>query len=61
MPSVPRIRETALTFQINNLFNVRYEPNGYSFSYLYGGQLNTENFFFPMAGIHFMAGLTFKW
>lgn len=61
MPSVPRIRETSLTFQINNLFNVRYEPNGYTYSYQYGGQLTTENFFFPMAGIHFMTGLTFKW
>ena len=60
-PTIPGVRETSLTLQLNNLFDVRYEPNGYTFSYVYGGSLITENFFYPMAGMHFMAGLTLKW
>jgi iron complex outermembrane receptor protein len=39
---------------------VMYEPNGYSFSYYYGGELITENYYYPMAGINFMAGLNLK-
>jgi iron complex outermembrane receptor protein len=57
----PRIvNEIQLIAQINNLINVRYEPNGYSFSYYYGGELQTENFYYPMAGINCMLGLNVK-
>ncbi len=42
---------------IANLFNQEYEPNGYTYSYIYGEKI-TENFYFPMAGINFMAGLS---
>ncbi len=46
--------------QCNNLFSKKYEPNGYTFSYVYGGSLNTENYYFPMALINIMAGLNIK-
>ena len=46
--------------QLNNVFNAKYEPNGYTFSYYYGGSLQTENFFFPMAGTNFMLALNCK-
>lgn len=42
--------------QLNNVFNKKYEANGYSFSYIYGG-LITENFYFPMAPFNCMAGI----
>lgn len=42
---------------IANLFNQEYEPNGYTYSYIYGDKI-TENFYFPMAGINFLAGVT---
>jgi len=53
-------KETNLILQLNNVFNKKYEPNGYSFSYIYGGELTTENFYFPMAGFNFMVGLNLK-
>ncbi|MBC7850059.1 MAG: TonB-dependent receptor [Chitinophagaceae bacterium] len=53
-------KETNLVLQINNVFDTDYEPNGYTFSYQYGGALVTENFFFPMAGRNFMVGLNVK-
>ncbi len=55
------IREMSFTFLVNNLFNNMYEPNGYTYSYQYGGQLINANYFFPMAGTNFMVGLNLKW
>ncbi len=52
--------ELNITGQVNNLFNKKYEPNGYTFSYIYGGDTVTENFYFPMAGINFMIGVNIK-
>ena len=46
--------------QVNNLSSTKYEPNGYTFSYVSGGSLTTENYYFPMATINFMAGLNIK-
>ncbi len=53
-------RSTSFILQLNNVFNKKYEPNGYSFSYIYGGALTTENFYFPMAGFNLMAGLNLR-
>jgi iron complex outermembrane recepter protein len=54
------LKETNLVLQLNNVFNKKYEPNGYSFSYIYGGELITENFYFPMAGFNWMLGVNLK-
>ncbi|NJL13865.1 MAG: TonB-dependent receptor [Microscillaceae bacterium] len=46
-----------LTFLLNNLLATRYEPNGYTYGYLLGQTRIDENFYFPQAGRHFLAGL----
>jgi iron complex outermembrane receptor protein len=46
-----------LVLQVNNLFDRKYEPNGYTFSYFYNAKLNTENYYFPMAGRNWMVGV----
>src|SRR5690606_31963961 len=51
------VKNATMIFQVNNIFNKMYEPNGYTFSYIYGGELTTENFYFPMAGTNFMVAL----
>jgi len=56
----PSIRQIDLVFQLNNVFNRRYEPNGYTYSSFYGGNLVTENFYFPMAGTNFMFAVNIK-
>jgi iron complex outermembrane receptor protein len=53
-------KETTLVVQVNNIFNKKYEPNGYTFSYYSGGSLATENYYFPMAGTNFMASVNIK-
>jgi iron complex outermembrane receptor protein len=58
--SFPPIREMDIIFQLNNVFNRKYEPNGYTYSSFYGGSIVTENFYFPMAGTNFMLALNIK-
>jgi iron complex outermembrane receptor protein len=54
------IKETRLILQVNNILNKKYESNGYTFSYIDGGRLQTENYVFPMAGTNFMLGVEIK-
>jgi iron complex outermembrane receptor protein len=54
------LKQTDFILQLNNIFSKKYEPNGYSFSYIYGGALTTENYYFPMAPFNFMAGVNVR-
>jgi iron complex outermembrane receptor protein len=54
------MREIDISFLANNIFNRLYESNGYTYSYLYGGQQTTENYYYPQAGFNFLAALTLK-
>ena len=54
------IRSIGITVAVNNLFNEQYESNGYTWGYIYGGQRIVENFYYPQAGVNYLAGLTFK-
>jgi iron complex outermembrane receptor protein len=54
------IKEIGVNLLLNNIFSEQYEPNGYTFSYIYGGQTTTENYYYPQAGFNFLAGLTLK-
>lgn len=54
-------REAGLSLALNNIFDRLYESNGYTFSYIYGNQLTTQNYYFPQAGFNWLLGLTLKW
>jgi iron complex outermembrane receptor protein len=54
------LKEVNIIGQVNNLFGKKYEPNGYTFSYIYGGQTTTENYYFPMAGTNFMLAVNIR-
>jgi iron complex outermembrane receptor protein len=45
---------------VNNIFNALYSNNGYTFSYIYGDQTTTENFYYPQAGRNFMFRILMK-
>ncbi|SNS07839.1 iron complex outermembrane recepter protein [Belliella buryatensis] len=57
------VNNLEFTLMVYNIFNQLYEPNGYTFSYFLPGegetgrQLVTENFYYPMAGTNFLAGV----
>ncbi|MEP6674520.1 MAG: TonB-dependent receptor plug domain-containing protein [Ferruginibacter sp.] len=53
-------KETNVILQLNNIFSKKYEPNGYSYSYISGGTVNTENYYFPMAPRNFMIGVNVR-
>ena len=53
-------KEIQFGLMINNVLNQMYVNNGYTFSYAYGGQTTTENFYYPQAGRNFMARVLLK-
>jgi iron complex outermembrane receptor protein len=48
------------TLLMNNVLNSMYSSNGYTYSYLYAGELTTENFQYPQAGFNFLLGLNIR-
>lgn len=53
-------KEWKIIGQVNNIFNKKYEPNGYTYSYVYDGNITADNYYFPMAGTNFMLGLNMR-
>jgi iron complex outermembrane receptor protein len=51
---VPFAKELGISLGVYNFFNTRYEANGYTFSYRAGGNLITENYYYPQAGINWL-------
>jgi iron complex outermembrane receptor protein len=54
------LKETNLILQVNNIFNRKYEPNGYTYNYFYNGALSVNNYYFPMGGTNFMLAVNIK-
>jgi len=54
------LSNTTIIAQVNNVFNRKYEPNGYTFSYFSSGAFTTENYYFPMAGTNYMLALNIR-
>lgn len=46
--------------QVNNVFDRKYEPNGYTYAYVLDGSVAADNYYFPMAGTNFMVGVNIK-
>ena len=53
------VKNIGLGLLVNNIFNTLYASNGYTFSYIYGGQV-TENFYYPQAETNFLLSLNVK-
>ena len=53
-------KELKIGVLVNNVFDYLYENNGYTFSYIYGGESTTENYYYPQAGRNFLARITFN-
>lgn len=54
------LKNIGLTLLVNNVFSELYEANGYTFSYMYGGNFTTENFYYPQATRNFLLSLSLK-
>ena len=53
-------KEIELGLLLNNIFDHKYESNGYTYSFLAGGETTTANFYYPQAGFNVMSNLTVK-
>ncbi|MFS8082273.1 MAG: TonB-dependent receptor [Ginsengibacter sp.] len=53
-------KDMEFIFGVNNFFNKRYESSGYTYNYFSGGQVQVENYYFPMAGVNFIAAINIK-
>ena len=51
------MKRISFNIAVYNIFNKVYESNGYTWGYQGGGNDIRENFYYPQAGTHFMAGL----
>jgi iron complex outermembrane recepter protein len=54
------VKEINCSLLINNVFDITYESNGYTYSYRFSGQRVTENFYFPQAGRNFLLAVGVK-
>jgi len=54
------LTEANIILQVNNIFNKRYEPSGYTYNYISSGELVVNNYYFPMAGTNFMVAVNIK-
>ena len=54
------LKEVNVILQVNNMFSEKYEPNGYTYNYISGGELVVNNYYFPMAGTNFMVGVNLR-
>jgi iron complex outermembrane receptor protein len=54
------VKNLNLSLLVNNIFNEKYESNGYSFGYIYDNNLITENYYYPQAGTNFLLSLNAK-
>lgn len=54
------MQEITFTFLLNNVFNERYESNGYTYAYLTEGKVVADNWYYPQAGRNFLTGVRIK-
>lgn len=54
------MKNIGLNLLINNILNVEYESNGYTWGYMWDGSLYQQNNYYPQAGINFLAGVNLR-
>jgi len=54
------LKEITLSVLVNNIFDKKYESNGYTWGYLAHFYEARENYYYPQAGMNFLAMVTLK-
>jgi iron complex outermembrane receptor protein len=57
-PVIEKVKRAAFTLSLYNVLDARYSSNGYTYSGYIGGLRSDYNFYYPQAGIHWMAGVS---
>ncbi|MCX8480721.1 MAG: hypothetical protein ORN58_02255, partial [Sediminibacterium sp.] len=51
------LKSMQISTTLLNIFNILYEPNGYTYKYLDNGLVQHVNYYYPNAGTQFFIGL----
>ena len=54
------IKEVSLSLLVNNVLDVRYSSNGYTYGYFGGGSAVRQNYYYPQAGRNFLVMMTIR-
>lgn len=54
------VKDISVNLHIINLFDVKYETNGYTYAWIFDGSENRFNFYYPQAGRHGMLQVLFN-
>jgi len=54
------VKNIAFQLQVNNVFDIEYENNAYGGNWYEQGTENTWKYYYPQAGVNFMAGLSLR-
>lgn len=57
---IKSLRNATFTLLVRNLFDAKYSANGYAYRTYYGGAMQSNDFYYPQAGINVLAGVTVK-
>ena len=53
-------KDIELKFSIYNVFNNKYESNGYTYPNYYNGEFSNSNYYFPQAKLNWLGGVVVK-
>jgi iron complex outermembrane receptor protein len=54
------LKNVRLSLLVNNVFNIEYNANGYTWGYYYGADLYQQNNFYPQATRNFLASVSLR-
>jgi iron complex outermembrane receptor protein len=54
------MREISFSFLLNNVLDVKYSSNGYTYGYLGGGAETRQNYYYPQAGRNYLAMIALR-
>ena len=57
---IKKFNDIELKFAVYNLFNRKYESNGYTYPHYKNGEFSNSNYYFPQAKVSFMVGVAVK-
>ena len=54
------VRELSISILVNNILDLKYSSNGYTYGYFGGGSTVRQNYYYPQAGRNFLAMVTIR-
>ncbi|MBP6428625.1 MAG: hypothetical protein KA430_13640, partial [Bacteroidia bacterium] len=59
-PTIKSLKGLEFKIQVNNIFGELYSSNGYTFSDYSSNQRTDYNYYYPQAGVNWMAGVVVR-